>query len=79
MESNKSLQDILDTLPKEIDLNGETYNLVITAGCNPTLWCITYAGYDLTDVLHYEYSDTLLKAATDMQDWCLKHKYINNK
>lgn len=74
----KSLQEILDMLPKEIDFNNKTYSLSITSGCNPELWCVAYVGSDPTDVLNYEFSDTLLRAAIDMINWGLKHEYINN-
>lgn len=70
-----TFQDIIELLPKEINIVTDTYYLTIsTYDCS--VWSIYYSMSDEFDYYKEFKSDLLIDAAYEMLCWCIENGYI---
>lgn len=64
-----TLQDIMELLPKYIEIGNNIYWLTITPG-----WCICYEEH--IEIKKAFYADSMLEAAYEMLCWCAENGYL---
>lgn len=70
-----TLQDIIELLPKEIEVGEDTYWLIIYYCIKE--WCICYATSNEADCQKEFESELLINCAYNMLCWCAENGYLN--